>query len=173
MEISKFIDSNADSTRKIVFRKIEKGKKNRCKRKHIKQLVQSSKINICRELIHNILKFLISNVITIAKKYGDENANANAKMLVKHVLIKNKQNAVITCKLIFMLSVSDLKNGLFSQNVSIAIFQVKSYLLMNSYLFIFIFQYIYQCIQSQQLGLISTLKLNTMEILKHCRQQGL
>ena len=27
MEISKFIDSNDDSTRKTVFRKIEKGKK--------------------------------------------------------------------------------------------------------------------------------------------------
>lgn len=31
MEISKFIDNNADSTREIVFRKIEKGKKTAAK----------------------------------------------------------------------------------------------------------------------------------------------
>ena len=41
-------------------------------------------------------------------------------MLFNAFLIKNKRNAVITCQLIFMLSVSDSKSGLFSQYVSIA-----------------------------------------------------
>lgn len=50
----------------------KKGKKNKWKRKHIKQSVQSSKINICRKIIRNALKIVISDLLTIAKKFNDE-----------------------------------------------------------------------------------------------------
>ena len=44
-------------------------------------------------------------------------ANIIANALVMYVLIKTKQILQITCKLIFMLSISDLLLGVFSQNL--------------------------------------------------------
>ena len=44
-------------------------------------------------------------------------ANITANALVIYVLIKAKQILQITCKLIFMLSISDLLLGVFSQNL--------------------------------------------------------
>ena len=86
----------------------------------------------------------IINSIVIAENITKNNTN----MTVVHILIS-------TCKLIFMLSASDLIMGLFCQNTQTTIFHRKSRLLMDKSLIISVFVYIYQCIQSPLLALIA------------------
>ena len=62
--------------------------------------------------------------------------NIITNAIVVYILIKTKQIACITCKLIFMLSISDLMIGLFCQNLQTAIFYEKNCLLMDSCLII-------------------------------------
>ena len=86
----------------------------------------------------------IINSIVIAENITKNNTN----MTVVHILIS-------TCKLIFMLSTSDLIMGLFCQNTQTTIFHRKSRLLMDKSLIISVFVYIYQSIQSPLLALIA------------------
>ena len=65
--------------------------------------------------------------------------NVIANMLVMHILIKTEQMASNTCKLIFMLSVSDLMIGLFGQNLLTTILYEKNCLLMGMCTFITVF----------------------------------
>ena len=63
-------------------------------------------------------------------------ANIIANILVMYVLIKTKQISNTTCKLIFMLSLSDLLQGIFSQNLFTALSYEKNCLLMEIVLFV-------------------------------------
>ena len=62
--------------------------------------------------------------------------NITANMLMIYILIKTKQIANNTCKLFFMLSVSDLMVALFSQNLqTISLFE-KSWSILDIYSFV-------------------------------------
>ena len=62
-------------------------------------------------------------------------ANITANTLVIYVLVKTKQILQITCKLIFLLSTSDLLSGIFCQNLLLVIFfQQNAQLLKPFYL---------------------------------------
>ena len=65
--------------------------------------------------------------------------NITANMLIIHILIKTKQIVNNTCKLFFMLSVSDLVIGLFCQNLQTITFYENSCSTMNIYAFITVF----------------------------------
>ena len=65
--------------------------------------------------------------------------NIIANTLIIFVLIKTKQIANNTCKLFFVLSVSDLMVGLFVQNSHTPIWHEKNCLLMDIHVFIAVF----------------------------------
>lgn len=65
--------------------------------------------------------------------------NVIANLLVMYVLIKTKQIANITCKLIFVLSSSDLMIGLFVQSLFMALFYDRNCLLEKVLRFFSIF----------------------------------
>ena len=65
--------------------------------------------------------------------------NIIANALVMYVLIKTKQISTITCKVIFMLSLSDLLQGIFAQNLFTAAGYEKSCLLVKIHIFVFAF----------------------------------
>ena len=65
--------------------------------------------------------------------------NITANMLIIYILIKTKQIANNTCKLFFMLSVSDLVIAIFCQNLYTIIFYEKSCSTMDLYAFITVF----------------------------------
>ena len=65
--------------------------------------------------------------------------NITANMLIIHILIKTKQIVNNTCKLVFMLSVSDLVIGLCCQNLQTITFYENSCSTMNIYAFITVF----------------------------------
>ena len=65
--------------------------------------------------------------------------NVIANMLVMQILIKTEQMASNTCKLIFMLSISDLMIGLFGQNLLTTILYEKNCLLVDTFTFITLF----------------------------------
>ena len=66
-------------------------------------------------------------------------SNIIANILIIFVLVKTKQIANNTCKLFFVLSVSDLMVGLFVQNSHTPIRHEKSCLLMDIHVFIAVF----------------------------------
>ena len=65
--------------------------------------------------------------------------NASANILVIYVLIKTGQLANNTYKLFFMLSVSDLMIGLFSQNLKTTILYEKNCLIIDTCAFVNVF----------------------------------
>ena len=65
--------------------------------------------------------------------------NVLSNALVVFILIKTKQMANITCKLIFMLSVSDLMVGLFGQTLFTTMFYVQNCLVAHASIFVLVF----------------------------------
>ena len=65
--------------------------------------------------------------------------NVLSNALVVFILIKTKQMANITCKLIFMLSVSDLMVGLFGQTLFTTMFYVQNCLVARASIFVLVF----------------------------------
>ena len=65
--------------------------------------------------------------------------NVLSNALVVFILIKTKQIANITCKLIFMLSVSDLMVGLFGQTLFTTMFYVQNCLFAHASIFVLVF----------------------------------
>ena len=62
--------------------------------------------------------------------------NIFANVLVMYVLIKTKQISNTTCKLVFILSLSDLLQGIFAQNLYTAAFYEKSCFLVKILVFV-------------------------------------
>ena len=65
--------------------------------------------------------------------------NVLSNALVVFILIKTRQIANITCKLIFMLSVSDLTVGLFGQTLFTTMFYVQNCLVAHASIFVSVF----------------------------------
>ena len=63
-------------------------------------------------------------------------ANIFANGLVIYILIKTKQILQTACKLIFVLSASDLLLGLFCQNLLFAMFYTTKCSIIEAYLFL-------------------------------------
>ena len=66
-------------------------------------------------------------------------ANITANTLVIYVLVKTKQILQITCKLIFLLSTSDLLSGIFCQNLLLVIFFQQNAPVIKAFLFASLF----------------------------------
>ena len=66
-------------------------------------------------------------------------ANITANTLAIYVLIKTKQILQITCKLIFMLSTSDLLLGVFCQNLLFVMLFSRNCAVIKAYLFLVAF----------------------------------
>ena len=95
--------------------------------------------NCCRPVVE--FRFLVWTqvvVLTVTNSLVMV-ANIIANILIIFVLVKTKQIANNTCKLFFVLSVSDLMVGLFVQNSHTPIWHAKSCLLMHIHVFIAVF----------------------------------
>ena len=66
-------------------------------------------------------------------------SNITANTLVIYVLIKTRQILQITCKLIFMLSTSDLLLGVFCQNLLFVMLFSRNCAVIEAYLFLVAF----------------------------------
>ena len=100
-------------------------------------------------------------------------SNITANTLVIYVLIKTRQILQITCKLIFMLSTSDLLLGVFCQNLLFVMLFSRNCALLKPTYFLWHFYYIHHVIRWHWLVLIVILESNIMEILKIFGQQEL
>ena len=95
--------------------------------------------NCCRPVVE--FRFLVWTqvvVLTVTNSLVMV-ANIIANILIIFVLVKTKQIANNTCKLFFVLSVSDLMVGLFVQNSHTPIWHEKNCLLMDIHVFIAVF----------------------------------
>ena len=123
--------------------------------------INATLVECSREIVESLLLSQNQRIILTVFNTLSILGNIVANSLVVYVLIKTKQIRNITCKLIFVISVSDTMQGMFVQNLYTAYLFENLCSALYLFITISIFFCTYQCIQLAYLALIVILESNS------------